>query len=56
MKKKVKVYFSPVVLEVKLNDKLNQYEIEEEINRQVYIVQEDEIKNETIIDYWEEEN
>lgn len=53
MKKKVTVYFSPVVLEVELADNLDNYEIEEEINRQVYDIQVDDIVNETVIDYWE---
>lgn len=53
MKKKVTIYFSPVVLEVELADNLNNYEIEEEINRQVYDIQVDDITAQTAIDYWE---
>ena len=53
MKKKVTIYFSPVVLEVELADNLNNYEIEEEINRQVYDIQVDDITAQTLIDYWE---
>lgn len=53
MKKKVIVYFSPVSLEIELDDNLDKDEIEQEINRQVYDVKVDEITNETVIDYWE---
>lgn len=54
MKKKIKVYFSPVIVEVEIDEKLNKEEAEQEINRQVYDVQVDDITNETVIDYWEE--
>lgn len=54
MKKKIKVYFSPVIVEVEIDDNLNEEEAEQEINRQVYDVQVDDITNETVIDYWEE--
>lgn len=54
MKKKVTVYFSSVSLEIELDNNLDRYEIEQEINRQVYDVQVDDIVNETVIDYWED--
>lgn len=53
MKKKVTVYFSPITFEVELENNLDEYEIEEEINRQVYDIQADNLINETVIDYWE---
>lgn len=54
MIKKVTVYFTPVDVEIELDDNLDQEEIEQEINRQIYDVQVDDITNETVIDYWED--
>lgn len=54
MKKKITVYFSPVSFEIELDDDLDKREVEAEINRQVYDVKVDDITNETVIDYWEE--
>ncbi len=55
MKKKIKVYYTPVEIEVELDDDLAFDEIEQEINRQIYDIRIDEINQETCIDYWEEE-
>lgn len=54
MKKTVTVYFSPVRLEIELEDNLDENEVEQEINRQVYDIQVDEIINATVIDFWED--
>ena len=54
MIKKVTVYFTPVDVEIELDDNLDQDEIEQEINRQIYDVRVDDITNETVIDYWED--
>ncbi len=53
MKKKVTVYFTPLTFEIELNDNLDEYEVEQEINRQIYDIQADEITNDVDIDYWE---
>lgn len=53
MKKRITVYFTPINLEIELDDNLDKREIEEEINRQVYDLQVDEITNDINIDYWE---
>lgn len=53
MKKQITVYFSPVTFDIELADGLDEREIEEEINRQVYDVEIDNITNNAIIDYWE---
>lgn len=53
MKKKVTVYFSPIIFEVELENNLDEDEIEREINRQVYDIQADNLINATVIDYWE---
>ena len=53
MKKRVTIYFTPKILEVELDDNLDKREIEEEINRQVYDLQVDEITNDINVDYWE---
>lgn len=53
MKKRIIVYFTPISFEVELKDDLDNMEIEEEINRQVYDLQADEITNYVDIDYWE---
>lgn len=53
MKKAVTVYFSPVYVEIEVDDNLEQDEIEQEINKQIYDIQIDDITNETVIDYWE---
>ncbi len=53
MKKKVTVYFTPITFEIELNDNLDEYEIEQEINRQICDIQADEITNDVDIDYWE---
>lgn len=52
MKKKVTVYFTPITFEIELDNNLNEYEIEE-INRQIYEIQADDITNDVDIDYWE---
>lgn len=52
-KKRITVYFTPISFEVELDDNLGNEEIEEEINRQVYDLQADEITNDVDIDYWE---
>lgn len=54
MKKKVTVYFTPITFEIELNNNLDEYEVEEEINRQIYEIQADDITNDVDIDYWEE--
>lgn len=54
MKKKVTVYFKPVNLEIELRDNLSEEEIEQEINKQIYDAQIDDITNATVIDFWED--
>ena len=53
MKKKVTVYFRPAILEIELRDNLSEEEIEQEINKQIYDVQTDDITN-AIVEYWED--
>lgn len=53
MKKRITVYFTPISFEVEIDDNLDNREIEEEIDRQVYDLQVDEITNDVDIDYWE---
>lgn len=53
MIKQTTVYFTPVTLDIELDDNLDNEDIEQEINRQVYDVQVDEITNNAIISYWE---
>lgn len=53
MKKRITVYFTPINLEIELDDNLDKREIEEEIDKQVYDLQADEITNDVDIDYWE---
>lgn len=54
MKRKIKVYFTTVDIELDIPGNLDEIEIEEEINNQVYNKKIDEITNETMIDYFEE--
>lgn len=54
MKRKIKVFFTTVDIELDIPDNLDEREIEEEINKQVYDKRIDEITNETMIDYFEE--
>lgn len=51
MKKKVTVYFTPITFEIELDNNLDEYEIEEEINRQIYEIQADDITNHADIAY-----
>lgn len=53
MKKRITIYFTPISLEIELDNNLDKREIEEEINRQVYDLQADEITTDIRIDYWE---
>lgn len=54
MEKKIKVYFTPVIMAVTLDDNLEDDDIEQEINRQVYDVMNYKIMERAEIDYWEE--
>jgi hypothetical protein len=54
MKKKVQIYFEPIEKEIELPEGLDEREIEEEINWNVYTYMEDEILNQASISYWEE--
>lgn len=54
MKKTVTVYFSPINLEIELADNLSEEEMEQEINKQIYDVQTEDITNATAIDFWED--
>lgn len=53
MKKQVTVYFEPVKLELEVDDKLDLREREEEMNRQIYDIQTEDIISKTEISYWE---
>lgn len=54
MNKKIRIFFKPIEKEIKLNDNLDEREIEEEINWNVYTFREEEILNQARIDFWEE--
>lgn len=53
-KKRLRVFFSPIELEVEISDKLDQIETEQRLNEIVYCEKTNEITNETVIDYFEE--
>lgn len=54
MKRKIRVFFTTVDIELDIPDNLDEREIEEEINKYVYDKKIDEITNETMIDYFED--
>ena len=53
MKKQITVYFEPATINIEVENNLEEREIEEEINRQIYDIQTDDIINKTFISYWE---
>lgn len=53
MKKQITVYFEPATINIEIENNLEEREIEEEINRQIYDIQTDDIINKTFISYWE---
>lgn len=53
-KKRLRVFFTPIELEVEISDKLDEVEKEQRLNEIVYLEKAVEITNETVIDYFEE--
>lgn len=53
-KKRLRVFFSPIELEVEISDKLDEAETEQRLNEIVYCEKAVEITSETVIDYFEE--
>ncbi len=53
-KKRLRVFFTPIELEVEISDKLDEDEKEQRLNEIVYLEKAVEITNETVIDFFEE--
>lgn len=53
MKKTVTIYLQPITKHLDIDDRLDEREIEEEINRQVYDNLAFDLADEVTIDFWE---
>ena len=53
-KKKIRIFFEPIDMEVEIPDGLDGYDEENEINEIVYGYREEEILEKAKIDFWEE--